>query len=183
MLLQKNFADPSGSSPAENPPGNMIICDWLIALSNSSTESRMSVALRFLEYFLQWYLGTCTLKGLRAVILTVRSREDRNEYGRLCYFILAYIDVLCMCVYRHSVLFSLSSVARVRWEDSFECFFRSRLQLLPPWKVTFLCIQISVHRSLHRQQLGCFFFIIGRNSSALLLLRYYRIPVQIRFLQ
>ena len=47
--VAKNFADPSGSSPAENPPGNMMICDWSIAFTNSSTESRMSAALRFLN--------------------------------------------------------------------------------------------------------------------------------------
>ena len=47
--LKKNFAEPSGSSPAENPPGNIIICDWLIAFSNSSTDSLMLAASRFLN--------------------------------------------------------------------------------------------------------------------------------------
>ena len=49
--VAKNFADPSGSSPAENPPGNMMICDWSIAFTNSSTESRISSAVRFLNTF------------------------------------------------------------------------------------------------------------------------------------
>ena len=49
--VAKNFAEPSGSSPAENPPGNMIICDWLIAFSNSSTDSLIPCAERFLNTF------------------------------------------------------------------------------------------------------------------------------------
>jgi len=47
--VAKNLAEPSGSSPAENPPGNMIICDLSIAFTNSSTESRISSAVRFLN--------------------------------------------------------------------------------------------------------------------------------------
>jgi len=47
--VAKNLAEPSGSSPAENPPGNIIICDWLIAFSNSSTDSLMLAASRFLN--------------------------------------------------------------------------------------------------------------------------------------
>ena len=35
------MALPSGSSPAENPPGNMMICDSPIALRNSCTDSRI----------------------------------------------------------------------------------------------------------------------------------------------
>ena len=45
--VAKNFADPSGSSPAENPPGNIMICDCPIAFSNASTDSRISSALKF----------------------------------------------------------------------------------------------------------------------------------------
>ena len=37
-----------------------------------------------------------SLECLRAVVLTVGSREYRNEYGWLCYFILADIDFLCI---------------------------------------------------------------------------------------
>ena len=44
--VAKNLAEPSGSSPAEKPPGNMMICDCSIALRNSSTESTISAALR-----------------------------------------------------------------------------------------------------------------------------------------
>ena len=47
--MAKNFAEPSGSSPAENPPGNIIICAWLIAFSNSLTESLIPSASRFLN--------------------------------------------------------------------------------------------------------------------------------------
>ena len=47
--VAKNLADPSGSSPAEKPPGNMIICAWEIAFSKASTDSLMSSALRFLN--------------------------------------------------------------------------------------------------------------------------------------
>ena len=47
--VAKNLAEPSGSSPAENPPGNMIICDLLIAFSNSSTDSLIPCASRFLN--------------------------------------------------------------------------------------------------------------------------------------
>ena len=49
--VAKNFADPSGSSPALNPPGNIIICALEIAFSNSSTEERMSSASKFLNTF------------------------------------------------------------------------------------------------------------------------------------
>jgi len=49
--VAKNFADPSGSSPALNPPGNMMICDCSIAFSNTSTESTISDALIFLNTF------------------------------------------------------------------------------------------------------------------------------------
>ena len=49
--VAKNFADPSGSSPAENPPGNMMICASLIAFSNASTDSRISFPLKFLNTF------------------------------------------------------------------------------------------------------------------------------------
>ena len=47
--VAKNLAEPSGSSPAENPPGNIIICAWLIAFSNSSTDSLILSASRFLN--------------------------------------------------------------------------------------------------------------------------------------
>ena len=43
-----NLALPSGSSPPLNPPGIMIICDCLITLSTSLTDSSISEALRFL---------------------------------------------------------------------------------------------------------------------------------------
>ena len=49
--MAKNLAEPSGSSPAENPPGNIIICALLIDFSNSSTDSLMSSAVRFLNTF------------------------------------------------------------------------------------------------------------------------------------
>ena len=41
--VAKNFADPSGSSPAEKPPGNMTI--WALAISSlyASTDSLMSI--------------------------------------------------------------------------------------------------------------------------------------------
>ena len=45
--VAKNLALPSGSSPAEKPPGNMIICAWAMALWNSSTEPLISSALKF----------------------------------------------------------------------------------------------------------------------------------------
>ena len=41
------MAEPSGSSPALNPPGNMMIWASLIAFSNTATESMISAALRF----------------------------------------------------------------------------------------------------------------------------------------
>ena len=44
-----NLAEPSGSSPAEKPPGNMMIWDFLISSLNISTDSRMSEAVRFLN--------------------------------------------------------------------------------------------------------------------------------------
>lgn len=47
--VAKNLALPSGSSPAEKPPGNMMIWASLMAFSNSSTESLISSALRFLN--------------------------------------------------------------------------------------------------------------------------------------
>ena len=49
--VAKNLAEPSGSSPAENPPGNIIICDCAIAFSNSSTDSLIPAASRFLNTF------------------------------------------------------------------------------------------------------------------------------------
>ena len=49
--VAKNFADPSGSSPALNPPGNMMIWDSLIAFSKTSTESRIPCASKFLNTF------------------------------------------------------------------------------------------------------------------------------------
>ena len=51
--VAKNFAEPSGSSPAENPPG--LTMDRLlkkeIAFSNSSTDSLIPCAERFLNTF------------------------------------------------------------------------------------------------------------------------------------
>ena len=47
--VAKNLAEPSGSSPAENPPGNIIIWAWSMAFSKVSTESRISAASRFLN--------------------------------------------------------------------------------------------------------------------------------------
>ena len=47
--VAKNLAEPSGSSPALKPPGNMMIWAWLIAFSNTSTESTMSAASMFLN--------------------------------------------------------------------------------------------------------------------------------------
>ena len=44
--VAKNLADPSGSSPAEKPPGNMMICASAIPLAYSSTEERMSSSVR-----------------------------------------------------------------------------------------------------------------------------------------
>ena len=44
-----NLPDPSGSSPAENPPGNMMICESLIAFANASTESLIPCAVIFLN--------------------------------------------------------------------------------------------------------------------------------------
>ena len=44
-----NFAEPSGSSPALNPPGNMIIWEDLIAASKAFTESVMFCADIFLN--------------------------------------------------------------------------------------------------------------------------------------
>ena len=49
--VAKNLALPSGSSPAEKPPGNMMIWAWLMAFSNSSTDSRMSAAVRLRNTF------------------------------------------------------------------------------------------------------------------------------------
>ena len=48
--VAKNFAEPSGSSPAENPPGNMMIWAWLMSFSNSSTDSRISYGVQVAEY-------------------------------------------------------------------------------------------------------------------------------------
>ena len=43
-----NLPEPSGSSPAENPPGNITICDSLIASSSSIIEAFKSSAVLFL---------------------------------------------------------------------------------------------------------------------------------------
>ena len=43
-----NLPDPSGSSPAEKPPGNITICDLFIAFSKASTESLMPASSRLL---------------------------------------------------------------------------------------------------------------------------------------
>ena len=43
--VAKNLAEPSGSSPAENPPGNMTIWAFAISLLYSSTDWRISSAL------------------------------------------------------------------------------------------------------------------------------------------
>ena len=53
--VAKNLAEPSGSSPALKPPGNMIICAPEIAFSNSSTESRIPAASRFLNTFVMTF--------------------------------------------------------------------------------------------------------------------------------
>ena len=47
--VAKNLAEPAGSSPAEKPPGNIMICACAIAFSNTSTLSRISSAVRFLN--------------------------------------------------------------------------------------------------------------------------------------
>ena len=48
-----NLADPSGSSPAENPPGSIIIWAVLISFSNLSTDSINASLFKFL-------IRTCT---------------------------------------------------------------------------------------------------------------------------
>ena len=47
--VAKNFALPSGSSPAEKPPGNIIICAFSISFSNASTDALISSAVKFLN--------------------------------------------------------------------------------------------------------------------------------------
>ena len=49
--VAKNFAEPSGSSPALNPPGNMIICACPMAFSNSATDPLISSASRLRNTF------------------------------------------------------------------------------------------------------------------------------------
>ena len=49
--VAKNLAEPSGSSPAEKPPGNITICAFAISFLYSSTDSRISCALKFLNTF------------------------------------------------------------------------------------------------------------------------------------
>ena len=49
--VAKNLAEPSGSSPAENPPGNITIWAPAMAFLYSSTDCRISSAPRFLNTF------------------------------------------------------------------------------------------------------------------------------------
>ena len=47
--VAKNLAEPSGSSPAEKPPGNMTIWAFAISFLYASTDWRISSGLRFLN--------------------------------------------------------------------------------------------------------------------------------------
>ena len=44
-----NFADPSGSSPALNPPGSISICEFSISLTNPSIEFNIFSCVRLLN--------------------------------------------------------------------------------------------------------------------------------------
>lgn len=44
-----NFPEPSGSSPALNPPGNIIICASSICFANAFIEYSMSFSFKFLN--------------------------------------------------------------------------------------------------------------------------------------
>ena len=48
-ILLMNFPEPSGSSPALNPPGNMMICAFSISFANNSIESCISCGFKFLN--------------------------------------------------------------------------------------------------------------------------------------
>ena len=49
--VAKNFALPSGSSPAEKPPGNITIWDLPISAAYSRTDSSISEAVRLRNTF------------------------------------------------------------------------------------------------------------------------------------
>ena len=87
-----NFAEPSGSSPALNPPENIKIWDSRIAFSKASTLSVMFCSRHIFKYN-ALCISTCCLECFRGIILTVCSREYRNKYVRFCHFMFAYINV------------------------------------------------------------------------------------------
>ena len=95
--VAKNLAEPSGSSPALKPPGNMIICAFLISSANSCAESRISSAERFLNTL----VTTSAPARSNALVLSysqlVPGNTGMNTVG---------LATLCLHTYTLSVLYT-----------------------------------------------------------------------------
>ena len=124
--VAKNFAEPSGSSPAENPPGNMIICAWSIAFVKSLHGITDIFCCQVLEYFDDQPLH---LHVRNARVLSYSQFVPGNtgiNTRRFCNFMFAYINVFCI-VYRSSFchassLSSPDAVCEYSLQSSFPCF-------------------------------------------------------------
>ena len=106
--VAKNFAEPSGSSPALNPPGNIIIWAWEIAFSNSSTDSRIPVASKFLNTFVMTLAPALSKAFLLSYSQFVPGKTGINTVGWASLWLQIWIsDVLN----RRSLIFSSLLVA------------------------------------------------------------------------
>ena len=108
--VAKNFAEPSGSSPAENPPGNIMIWDCSIAFTNSSTDSRISFAFMFLNTFTIVLAPARSNASALSYSQLVPGNTGMNTVGFATLFLHTQ---MLSALYNPVLTSSLFSVARV----------------------------------------------------------------------
>ena len=123
--VAKNFAEPSGSSPALNPPrehDHLCLSDCLFKLGNRITDI---LCIHITEYLCD-HICACSLKRLTAVILTVCSRKYRNKYGRLSDLMTADMNIRCMIelFFHHFIIICGRFCRKYTFQSACPCFFR-----------------------------------------------------------
>ena len=83
--VAKNFALPSGSSPAENPPGNIMICAFLISSAKTSTESLISWAVKFLNTLVTTLAPALSKAFVLSYSQFVPGNTGINTFGFACF--------------------------------------------------------------------------------------------------
>ena len=89
--VAKNLAEPSGSSPALNPPGNIIICACEIALSKILTESLISSGVRFLNTFVITFAPAFSKALAESYSQFVPGNTGINTVGFATLFLHTYM--------------------------------------------------------------------------------------------